>query len=135
MFCGRLTRRARKMDADAAELDDAADMDDDDAAVEAAAEERMASIHRGFASAKAKGVQAAARLMKEMRQARGPGLLPHTMARRASRSSLDPRPPIRAQVCLAGSFEVGLVDDDLLLWEVCSHKPRASLTQPRASLI
>ena len=37
--------------------------------VEAAAEMRMASIHRGFAVAKAKGIPAATRLMKELRQA------------------------------------------------------------------
>jgi len=55
----------------------------------AAAEARMKSIQRGFAAAKSKGVQAATRLMKELRQ-----------------------------VCLTGSFDVELVDDSLQVWEV-----------------
>jgi hypothetical protein len=94
---------------------------DDVAAVEAAAEARMASIHRGFAAAKAKGIPAATRLMKELRQARktchahlwkvpGTGVLGLHGPSVAHSSG--------HQVCLAGTFEVDLVDDNLLLWEV-----------------
>ena len=65
------------------------DEDLDDAEAAAAAEERMQSVQRGFAAAKAAGVGAASRLMKELRQ-----------------------------VSLSGNFEVTLVQDSLLVWEV-----------------
>ena len=62
---------------------------EEEAEAQAAAAERMASVQRGFAAAKEAGVSSAARLMKELRA-----------------------------VCLAGNFEVDLVDDSLLTWEV-----------------
>merc|ERR1719291_1067332 len=68
--------------------DDGDDGEEEDEAA-AAAELKMRSIQLGFAAAKSKGVQAATRLMKELRQ-----------------------------VCLTGSFDVNLVDDNLQVWEV-----------------
>ena len=70
--------------------------DEDESAAVAAAEARMQSVQRGFAAAKAAGVPAATRLMKELRQ-----------------------------VCLTGTFEVELVQDDLQVWQViCSDIDR-----------
>ena len=66
----------------------ASDAEADEA--EAAAERLMESVNRAFAAAKLKGVQAATRLMKELRQ-----------------------------VCAAGSGgEIELVGDSLQVWEV-----------------
>jgi hypothetical protein len=114
-----LVRPARGMDQASAAGSSESDKEpmDDDAAVEAAAEARMASIHRGFAAAKAKGIPAATRLMKELRQ-----------------------------VCLAGCFEVDLVDDNLMLWEVtlfdwvfdpssALHRDLATISSAKSDLV
>jgi hypothetical protein len=71
-----------------ASSDAGADTMDEDA--EAAAERLMLSVQRGFELAKAKGVPAATRLMKELRQ-----------------------------VCAAGGgMEISLVNDSLQVWQV-----------------
>lgn len=91
--------------------------DDDIAEVEAAAEARMASIHRAFSAAKAKGVTSATRLMKELRQ-----------------------------VTIAGTFEVELLNDDLQAWEVTLfdwvfdtssplHRDLAEISAKKADLV
>jgi len=65
---------------------------EEEAEAEAFAEARFASIERAFAAAKAKGVQSSTRLVKELRA-----------------------------LFMAGTFEVELIDDSLLVWEVALH--------------
>ena len=78
----------RRVSTDVAE-DDALDVDD--GAADEAAERLMLSVQRGFAAAKAAGVPAATRLMKELRQ-----------------------------VCASGpaGCEVSLINDSLMHWQV-----------------
>ena len=73
--------------------------EEDESIAVAAAEARMQSVQRGFAAAKKAGVPAATRLMKELRQ-----------------------------VCLAGTFEVELLKDDLRVWQVPSRSPHTPHT-------
>ena len=64
--------------------------EEEDDAAEAAAERLMMSVQRAFASAKTKGVPAATRLMKELKNVCGAG----------------------------GSTEIELINDDLQVWQV-----------------
>lgn len=69
---------------------DGDDDPDDEGEAEEAAERLMMSVERGFAAAKAKGIPAATRLLKELRQ-----------------------------VCAAGNgLELALVNDDLQIWQI-----------------
>ena len=94
------------------------ELEDDDDQAEAAAERLMQSVERGFAAAKAKGVPAATRLLKELRQ-----------------------------VCSSvNGLELELVNDDLQVWQVSLfdwafdeesplHKDLQSLSESKDDLV
>ena len=81
-----------------------ADEDEEEAAAAAAAEARMQSVQRGFAAAKAAGVPAAARLMKELRA-----------------------------VCMSTTFEVNLVEVALLQPSTVAAVATFACTTPATS--
>ena len=94
------------------------ELEGDDDQAEAAAERLMQSVERGFAAAKAKGVPAATRLLKELRQ-----------------------------VCSSGNgLELELINDDLQVWQVSLydwafdeesplHKDLQSLSESKDDLV